>query len=76
MLVSTSFWSGAFVNAHEHSEKVLALYDPERARSPALISGTDSAVAALSVGAWALWYLGYPDQALKRASEALGGSAK
>jgi adenylate cyclase len=28
-------------------------------------------VFALAVGAWALWYLGYPDQARKRAEEAL-----
>ena len=31
----------------------------------------DSGVACLSYAAWALWYLGYPDQALKRSSEAL-----
>jgi tetratricopeptide (TPR) repeat protein len=35
------------------------------------IYGYDSGVACLGFGAWALWFLGYPDQALRRAEEAL-----
>ena len=31
----------------------------------------DPGVACLSYAAWALWFLGYPDQALKRSHEAL-----
>ena len=33
--------------------------------------GYDPGVMCLSYAAWALWFLGYPDQALKRSQEAL-----
>ena len=46
-------------------------YDPRQHRSLALIYGFDPAVSCLGVGAWALWYLGYPDQALQRSQAAL-----
>ena len=35
------------------------------------VYGQDPGVACLSYAAWALWFLGYPDQALKRSHEAL-----
>jgi tetratricopeptide (TPR) repeat protein len=70
-LVSVSFWRGAFVEARQHCERVIALYNPAYHRSLALVYGFDPSVFALAVGAWALWYLGYPDQARKRAEEAL-----
>ena len=54
-----------------HLEQGIALYDPQQ-HSP-LVSGAcmDPGVTASSYAAWALWYLGYPDQALKRSHEAL-----
>src|SRR4029450_13873520 len=33
--------------------------------------GTDPAIICLSYAAWALWLLGYPDQARRRSAEAL-----
>ena len=53
-------------------EQGIALYDPQQHRSLAfLYVGMTPEVAAYSYAAWALWLLGYPDQALKRSHEAL-----
>jgi predicted ATPase len=49
----------------------MAHYDPRQHRSLALGYGFDQGVFCLGVGAWALWYLGYPDQALQRSQAAL-----
>ena len=49
----------------------MALYNPQQHRSHAFLYGYDSGVHCLSFGAWALWYLGYPDQALRRIHDAL-----
>jgi predicted ATPase len=47
------------------------LYDPRQHRSHAFLYGTDPGVYCLSFAARTLFELGYPDQALKRANEAL-----
>ena len=52
-------------------EQGIALYDPQQHRSHAFLYGQDPGVTCLSYAAWALWFLGYPDQALKRSHEAL-----
>jgi len=70
-LVSTSFWRGAFVEAHQHCERIVALYKSESYQSLAPVYGLDPVVVSLSIGAWALWYLGYPDKALKRSEDTL-----
>ena len=67
----TSYWMGEFLPAREHLEMATTLYDPERHRSLAFRYGFDAGVTRLSYAAWTLWQLGYPDQALKRGSEAL-----
>ena len=67
----TLFSLGEFVPAREHLEQGIALYDPQQHRSLAFLYGYDPGVACLSYAALALWYLGYPDQALKRSHEAL-----
>ncbi len=69
---STSYFMGEFVPAREHFEIAISLYDPERHRPLAFrYGGADAGVRCLSYAAWTLWQLGYPDQALNRASEAL-----
>ncbi len=70
-LVNTSFWSGNPRLAHEYCERALARYNPHQHLSLALVYGFDPIMSCLGVGAWALWYLGYPDQALKRSQAAL-----
>jgi predicted ATPase len=66
------FYPGEFVLARKHLEQAIALYgDRQQYRSYAFFYGQDLGVTCLSYTAWALWYLGYPDQALKRVHEAL-----
>jgi tetratricopeptide (TPR) repeat protein len=64
----TSYSVGEFLRAREHLEMAISLYDPERAFP---FGGGNAGVAGLSLVAWTLWQLGYPDQALKRGNEAL-----
>src|SRR5262249_30760140 len=67
----TLVWLGEFAGARAHLEQGMTLYHPQQHRSHAFLYGYDSGVHCLSFGAWALWYLGYPDQALRRIHEAL-----
>ena len=60
-----------FATARAYLEQAITLYDPQQHRSQAFLQPQDHGVAALSYTAHALWYLGYPDQALKRSQEAL-----
>ena len=57
--------------AREHLENGLVLYDPSKHHAHALVYGQDPGVFCLSYDAWALWFLGYPDQAVERINEAL-----
>src|SRR5262249_21348780 len=62
----TWFCCGAMTQAQSHLEASAALYDPHQHRSYAfLYGGQDPGVACRSYRAWALWLLGYPDQALQ-----------
>jgi predicted ATPase len=62
---------GEFSSALEHLERAIAIYDPKQHGSLAFIYGQDSGVVCRSHAAWALWFLGYPEQAVKRNEEAL-----
>jgi predicted ATPase len=68
---ATLIYLGEFVPAMEHFEKALSLYDPDRHRDDAFRYSQNSAVSAESHAAWALWFLGQPDQALDRMQKAL-----
>ncbi len=71
-LWGTLLWSGEFAAARVHLEQGRALYDPQQHRAHALLyGGHDPGVCCLSHGAWSLWLLGYPDQALQSMREAL-----
>ncbi len=68
----TLYWRGEFSQGLEHAEEGLRLYDPEKHR------GHEYLQASANAGVWALFYLGwtlvslgYPDQAIARAREAL-----
>jgi predicted ATPase len=66
------FLLGELTSAQAHLERAIALYDTLPPRSLASPYGAqDPGMASLSVVAWALWLLGYPDQTLKRVYEAL-----
>ena len=64
-------WLRELTRAREHLEQGFALYDPQQHRAHALLYGQDPGVACLCWAAHVPWYLGYPDQALKRSYEAL-----
>jgi predicted ATPase len=67
-----SFYHGELAVAREHWEQAIALYDPQK-HSPQVfgVAVHDLGVYCRSYAAWTLWFLGYPDQALKRIREAL-----
>jgi predicted ATPase/class 3 adenylate cyclase len=71
VLADTLLMLGEFRVAREHAERAEALYDVRQHRSHAFLYGYDSGVHCLCYAAWALDYLGYPDQALKKIHAAL-----
>jgi predicted ATPase len=62
---------GKFASARAPLEQGIALYDPQHHRFHAFLYGQDPGMFCLSYAAWTLWFLGYPDQALKKSHEAL-----
>jgi len=62
---------GEFALSLEHLEQALALYDSQQYRQLSFLHGQDPGVACLSHASHTLWFLGYPDQALRRSREAL-----
>ena len=62
---------GEFAPAMEHFEQALLLYDPERHLDDAFLYALNPGVVMRCFAAWALWFLGQPDQALVRMREAL-----
>ncbi len=69
LLGETQHFRGEFPSAFAHLEQNLALYNPQYA--PSVRRTHDLGVMGLCYTAWNLWYLGFPDQALKRCEEAL-----
>ena len=70
-LGQTTFWLGETALSRAHMEQGMALYDVQQHRSHTLLYGQDPGVVCQSFAAWALWLLGYPDQAQQRIDEAL-----
>ena len=70
-LGATLLCLGEFVPARVHLEKGIVLYNPPKHGSHAFLYGQDPGVGSLSWVVWDLWFLGYPDYALKRTHEAL-----
>jgi len=64
-------FQGELSSALGHLEQGIALYDSQQHRSHAFLYGQDPGVFCLALAAWALWFLGYPDRAVKRSREAL-----
>jgi len=65
------FWMGAVVSAQTHFARGLALYDAQQQRTSVALYGEDTGVICHIHAAWALWYLGYPEQGLARSHETL-----
>jgi predicted ATPase/class 3 adenylate cyclase len=67
----SSLWRGELVEARRHLERMLASYDPERHGSLVSLYAYDPRLAGLAGLAFALFQLGYPEQAVARCGEAL-----
>jgi predicted ATPase len=62
---------GNFSESLEHAEYMLSLYDPQEHQFLTYRMGQDPAIVAYLVEIYDLWYLGYPDQALRMAETAV-----
>ena len=71
-LGASGFFLGQLSQAHAHLEQGIAIYDPQQHHALAFRYGNlDPGGACLAFAGLTLWLLGYPDQALERANEAL-----
>ena len=70
-LGTTLLQLGAFRDACRHLSDAIDNYDRERHASNRFFYQLDPCVTCLSSSARALWFLGFPDQALRRSREAL-----
>jgi predicted ATPase/class 3 adenylate cyclase len=70
-LGGTSLFRGQLSEAQGHCEQVLALYDAREHGNHTYLYGIEPGILGLIIGAWALWYRGYPDQALQQCLDAL-----
>lgn len=72
------FYSGQFEQAQAYLQQGFQLYDREAHRGLGQLYGFDPGVTCLCWLAWTLWYLGYPDQAVKvgEAGQALAEELK
>jgi predicted ATPase len=69
MLGSQLVLQGMYPEGLELLKQGLDLYDPEQHRSLAYVYGQDIGVVSRQWSTWALWFLGYPDQALNMSGE-------
>jgi DNA-binding winged helix-turn-helix (wHTH) protein/predicted ATPase len=70
-LGASSLMLGEMSAARTHFDQSIALYDPHQHRSLAFLYGYDPGMSCRTVGAWTLWILGYPEQALERSRDAI-----
>jgi predicted ATPase len=65
------FWLGDIVHARKSLERGLTLYDRRQHGSHIFLYSQDPRVVSLLYQCWALWFLGYPEQALRCSTEAI-----
>jgi tetratricopeptide (TPR) repeat protein len=70
-LGSVLFALGEYTAARAHFEEMISFYEPQHHRALVSLGGADAGLSALTYDACCLWCLGYPEQAEKRAKEAL-----
>jgi TOMM system kinase/cyclase fusion protein len=72
VLGDNAIWLGEFAAARAHMEQGMALYDSQQHHTLAFrYGGFDPGLHSRYHAAFALWALGYPDQALERSQDAL-----
>ena len=67
--VVSCYYLGRLLEAREHGDRALALYDPQRADRWMQLTGHDIKTGVDSYAAHWLWMLGYPDQAVQVSDE-------
>ena len=69
---TTAFYLSEMPQSLHHAKIGIALYDFDKHRHHAFIyGGHDPGVCCRGIAAWCLWFLGYADQALSTATDAL-----
>ena len=68
---ASCMWMGELRSARRHLQEGAVRYRLAHRHSPMFQMGQDPGVACRAIGAWTLWLLGYPDQALVGGREAL-----
>ena len=63
--------TGDIADGRAHFDRVIAIYDPAEHRSLTTRFSVDTGVSVLCYRSWALWFLGYPEAALRDAEHAL-----
>ena len=66
----SSLFLGKLTQARSHFDSIATLYNPEIHQALAFQYGQDPGASGLSIGTWAVWLLGYPEQSLVWAREA------
>jgi predicted ATPase len=62
---------GEFALALDYAQHMMDLYTPQRRHDVAVFYGIDPGIQCLSYASRALWFLGYPEQALEKSRKAL-----
>ena len=70
-LGTTYVQMGEFAVGRQHLERARELYDPEHHSQSKYLYGQDIGATALSYLCWALWHLGYVDEAAAVAAQAM-----
>jgi class 3 adenylate cyclase/predicted ATPase len=70
-LGNTLNYLGEFASASAHFEQGIALYDRQQHRAHAFRYGQDPGVLCHAYAGLTLWWLGYPEQALRRSQQAV-----
>ena len=70
-LGNTLNYLGEFAAARAHFEQGIALYDRQQHHAHAFRYGQDPGVICHAYAALTLWWLGYPEQAVRRSQEAV-----
>jgi class 3 adenylate cyclase/predicted ATPase len=71
LMGTTSLHTGRLAEGRAHLDRAITLYDPARHRSLATRFGQDARVGALAYRSVTVWMLGYPDDAVKNADDAI-----
>jgi serine/threonine protein kinase/predicted ATPase len=80
--LAAGFGTWSYLNIGDFSESLvkakiwLDVYDPEQHAPLMFVFGWDLGVVAKNVFSWALWFLGYPDQAAKMSEESVSLARK